>query len=96
MALHSIFDSGPERLSPEQAMRLEGIFLACRARDARRHRERPATETEYQAEIGGGREQELKAPRLRGFLVSPLPDSNRRPPPYHGALSGGSQGTGGC
>jgi hypothetical protein len=34
MALHSIFDSGPERLSPEQAMRLEGIFLACRARDA--------------------------------------------------------------
>ena len=25
-----------------------------------------------------------RTPSLRGFPGSPLPDSNRRPPPYHG------------
>jgi hypothetical protein len=34
-----------------------------------------------------------KAPRLRGLCGSPLPDSNRRPPPYHAiqTATGGSR-----
>jgi hypothetical protein len=31
--------------------------------------------------------EKAKAPRLRGFRESPLPDSNRRPPPYHVLLT---------
>src|SRR5262245_54786754 len=30
------------------------------------------------------RAQQRKTPRFRGVWASPLPDSNRRPPPYHG------------
>jgi len=32
------------------------------------------------------RAHEVKAPRLRTFCESPLTDSNRRPPPYHGGF----------
>src|SRR5205823_10181105 len=33
---------------------------------------------------GSGGRPEYKRPRFAGPLKSPLPDSNRRPPPYHG------------
>jgi hypothetical protein len=39
------------------------------------------------------RSRRAKAPRLRGFRQSPLPDSNRRPPPCHAiqTATGGSR-----
>jgi hypothetical protein len=44
----------PHGLSAEQAARYEAIYLSRRARDSRRHREKPVTEAEYLAEIEGG------------------------------------------
>ena len=78
MAVCSIYAGLDEQgVTPEQAERLERIYLSRRATDARRHRERPVTEAEYRAEeIGGG--QQGREPALSE--TAPLEPAPETPP----------------